>query len=225
MSGGILLDQEFKRLALADLDRSQLAQLLKFPDVDAMYAAIGSGDVDMTAVLQSAQIMEGVLPVTQQLSFMPASSVAPGSPQIVGVGNMEVEIARCCGPDQRHAISGEMIASRKVRIHRQDCESLLQKLVENPETVIRVSWGEARQYALEAVLELQAYERTGLLRDITEKLDQEGANILLLNSITDKRSNTVTITLTLEIANLQRLSVLLSRLSHIPNIFSLRRCG
>jgi len=218
-NGSILLDQEFKRLALSDMDRTQLAQQLKFTDVESLHAAIGAGDMDMLAVLQAVQRMEGVQPVSLQLSFMPTSRTASAQP-IIGVGNMAVEMASCCAPDSRHAISGQIIAPQQVRIHRQDCEQLLS---EKPEGVIRVSWGEARPYTIEAELELHAYERTGLLRDITERLDHEGANILKLNCVANKHSNQVVTTLTLEIANLQKLSVLLSRLSQIPNIFSVYR--
>jgi len=112
-----------------------------------------------------------------------------------------------------------------VLIHRQDCEHFLQIETDEPEKVIRVSWVDTgvRPYTLEADLELNAYERTGLLRDITELFDEEGANILKLNSLTNKASNTVVMTLTLEISSLQKLSALLSRLNKVPNIFSARR--
>lgn len=222
-NGSIVLDQEFKRLALADLDRSRLARELKFGNVEALHAAIGAGDIDMTAVLQAAQQMEGVQPVSQQLSFMPSVNTAAAIQPIIGVGNMAVELANCCVPDHRYAISGQMVGPQRVRIHRQDCEQLLQALSDKPETIIRVSWGTASAYALEAELELLAYERTGLLRDITEKLDQEGANILRLHCVTDKLNNKVTTTLLIEIANLQKLSVLLARLNQVPNLFSVRR--
>src|SRR5690606_13069119 len=155
------------------------------------------------------QRIEGVQPVSLQLGFMPVLTSSPVLP-IMGIGNMEVEMARCCAPDTHHAISGQIVTPKQVRIHRQDSEHLL---CEKPENIIRVGWGEARPYTLETELELQAYERTGLLRDITERLDKEGANILKLNCVANKNSNQVVTTLTLEIANLQKLSVLLSRLS------------
>lgn len=218
-NGSILLDQEFKRLALSDMDRTQLAQQLNFANVESLHAAIGSGDMDMNAVLQAVQRIEGVQPVNLQLSFMPASTSTPQL-SVIGVGNMAVEVAVCCTPDHHHAISGQIVTPQMVRIHRQDCELLLSEKAEN---IIRVSWGEARPYLLEVELELHAYERTGLLRDITERLDHEGANILKLNCIANKQSNQVVTTLTLEIANLQKLSVLLLRLSQIPNVFSVRR--
>jgi len=189
-----------------------------------LYAGIGSGDVDMDSVLQAAQQMEGMHGVQPQLGLIPlgGSTYDSGACPVIGVGNRPVEMAACCHPDGRHAISGEMM-SAVVRVHRQDCAELLQMLVEKPESIIRVSWGEMRQYALEAALEIQAYERTGLLRDITQQLDLEGANILRLNSVTDKNSNIVQMGFTIEIANLQKLSLLLSRLKQIPNIFSLQR--
>jgi len=218
-NGSILLDQEFKRLALSDMDRTLLAQQLEFSEVESLHAAVGAGDMDMTTVLQAVQRIEGVKPVSLQLSFMPTATDASLQP-ITGVGNMTVEMAACCKPDRRHGISGQIITPQQVRIHRQDCEQLLN---EKPENMIRVSWGEARSYTIEAELELHAYERTGLLRDITTSLDQQGANILQLNCTANKQSNQVITTLTLEIANLQKLSVLLSRLSQVPNIFSVRR--
>jgi len=113
-----------------------------------------------------------------------------------------------------------------VRVHRLDCEQFLQIQADEPEKVLRISWFDARRHAaraLEADLELNAYERTGLLRDITELFDQAGGNILKLSSLTDKASNTVAMTFTVEIASLQKLSALLSRLEQVPNISSVQR--
>lgn len=239
VQGSIMLDKEFKRLALDDIDFEQLAQQLALQKAEDLYVAVGAGDIDMIAVLRAAQQMEGMVPVNHQLSFMQIPSVTEQKTasslhqRIVGVGNMNVELASCCSPGARDAIGG-VINSRMVLsaptaiIHRQDCELFLQIQADEPEKIIRVSWldqelGDAKKYSLETDLELGAYERTGLLRDITELFDKAGANILRLNSITDKSSNTVSITVTLEIRALQNLSLLLVKLNKVPNIYLAKR--
>lgn len=234
VDGSMMLDREFKRLALTDIDLEKLAQQLNLVKAEDLYAAIGAGDINMLEVLQAAQQLEGVRPASHQLSFMQIPAIALAeSPdhaarQVTGVGNMRVEFASCCSPSTRDAIggvisTGVVIGSRVALIHRQDCEHFLQTQTDEPEKIIRVSWGGGRQYQLEADLDIQAWERTGLLRDITELFDREGANILKLTSITDKASNTVAMTFGIEIDNLQKLSLLLSRLNKVPNIFSVRR--
>jgi GTP pyrophosphokinase len=235
VDGSMMLDREFKRLALGDLDIEQLAQQLNFAKTEDLYVAVGSSDIDMNAVLSVAQQMEGWQSANQQLSFMPSPEVVASTrrsdPLIVGVGNMRTEIAACCTPQKRDAIAGvihhhKLPEQPVVRVHRLDCEQFLQIQADEPEKVLRISWFDARRHAaraLEADLELNAYERTGLLRDITELFDQAGGNILKLSSLTDKASNTVAMTFTIEIASLQKLSALLSRLGQVPNISSVQR--
>jgi len=244
VEGSMMLDREFKRLAIDDIDFEKLAQQLDFSKAEDLYVAVGASDIDMITVLQAVQQMEGVSPVSHQLSFMQIPSVVENGAdtdwqhRIVGVGNMNVELASCCSPKPRDAIGG-LIGNSKgssamvlsvptAVIHRQDCEQFLQLQADEPEKVIRVSWfdserGHTKKYSLEADLEVQAYERTGLLHDITALLDKEGANILKLSSITNKSANSVAVTLTLEIRDLQKLSLLLAKLNKVPNIFLAKR--
>lgn len=234
VDGSMMLDREFKRLALSDIDLEKLAQQLRLARAEDLYAAVGAGDLNLFDVLRAAQELEGLHPANHQLSFMqiPALALADvpesAARQVSGVGNMRVEFASCCSPSTRDAIggvisSGVVVGSQVALIHRQDCEHFLQTQADEPEKIIRVSWGGGRQYLLEADLEIQAWERTGLLRDITELFDREGANILKLTSLTDKASNTVAMTFGIEIGSLQKLGLLLSRLNKVPNIFSVRR--
>lgn len=239
VQGSILLDKEFKRLALDDIDFEKLARQLSLQKAEDLYAAVGAGDIDMIDILRVTQQMEGIMPVNHQLSFMQLPAV-PGKnsggslqEQLAGVGNMHVELASCCSPSRRDAIGGVInrrmvLSATTATLHRQDCEVFLQIQADEPEKIIRVSWldkelGDSKKYALEADLELQAYERTGLLRDITELFDKEGANILRLSSVTDKATNTVSMTVTLEIRALQNLGLLLAKLNKVPNIYSAKR--
>ncbi|MCB1616383.1 MAG: bifunctional (p)ppGpp synthetase/guanosine-3',5'-bis(diphosphate) 3'-pyrophosphohydrolase, partial [Pseudomonadales bacterium] len=221
--GRLIMDREFRRLALSDVDLEALIERLSLPTVDDFYEKVGSSELEVTQVLVLAQQLDPRLKKDSQLSLI----VAEKDPQtsvhgIVGVGNMRVEIASCCHPGVHDAISG-YIEDNKAYIHSQDCEQLLQLQNDYPERFIKVSWSEGFEEIYNIELLIQAYERRGLIRDISAVLDEEKMNILELSSLTDKQNNTVDMQFKLEVTSLEGLSRVLTRLNRLPNVYLAER--
>lgn len=222
--GRLIMDREFRRLALRDLDLEAIAEGLALSSVDDLYEKLGSSDLEIEQVLAAVQQLDPRLHKDAQLSLVLAERAAsPVSVHgVVGVGNMPVEIASCCHPGVHDAIAGYIDQSTAF-IHSQDCEQFLQLQNDYPERTIRVSWNEGYEEILTTEVVVQAYERRGLIRDISAMLDQEQINILELNSLTDKQKNTVDMHFRLEVAGLGRLSRVLSRLNRLPNVYLAER--
>ena len=91
------------------------------------------------------------------------------------------------------------------------------------ERVIAVDWAEKPQALYSAVINVEAFDRHGLLRDITTLLDRERVNVSAMKTYSNKKKHTVDMELTVEISDLQVLSRILARLSQLPNIWSVRR--
>ncbi|GAA5316174.1 MAG: GTP diphosphokinase [Candidatus Pelagadaptatus aseana] len=224
--GRAILDKEFRRLAVDDLDYETLARKLNLTTLDDLYAAVGASDIGVGQVLNTAQkMLEVNKDVAPAISLVGRADHAnQGSDLYIdGVGNLLTHIASCCHPVPGDAITGYITLGRGVSIHRQDCSNILQLQADEPERIIQVSWGEAPQsfYSVDVIIE--AYDRHGLLRDITTLLDSASINISAMQTISDKRKNTVDMQVTLEIRSFNELSRILSKLNQLPNVASARR--
>ncbi|MGM8227319.1 GTP diphosphokinase [Cellvibrio sp. ARAG 10.3] len=224
--GQALLDREFKRLALLDLDFEELAKRLHFASLDDLYAAVGASDVGVGQVLNAAQkLLDLANPKEPVIPFRAKSSHKKKESDfyIEGVGNLLTQIANCCNPVPGDAITGYITLGKGVSIHRQDCSNVLQLQADEPQRIIKVEWGSAPQSAYSVDIIIEAYDRYGLLRDITALLDNERINISALQTLSDKRKNTVDMLITAEIRSIDELSRILTRLNQLPNIASARR--
>ncbi len=224
--GQALLDREFKRLALLDLDFESLAKKLNMKTMDDLYAAVGASDIGVGQALNAAQKMLGVGQPEQ--ARVPIKSKAGDNKSttdvyIEGVGNLLTNFANCCNPVPGDAISGYISIGKGVSIHRQDCSNILQLQVDEPERSITVDWGEAPENVYSVDLIIEAFDRQGLLRDVTALLDNEQVSTSALQTVSDKRKNTVDMMLTVEIRSFNQLSRVLARLNQLSNVASARR--
>jgi GTP pyrophosphokinase len=224
--GQALLDREFKRLALLDLDFEKLAQKLNLKSMDDLYAAVGASDIGVGQVLNAAQKLLGVGPPEQPrvpIKTRTAGSQSTTDVYIEGVGNLLTHFANCCNPVPGDAIAGYITLGKGVSIHRQDCSNVLQLQNDEPERIIKVDWGEAPENLYSVDLIVEAFDRKGLLKDVTTLLDHEQISTNSLQTLSDKRKNTVDMLLTVEIRSFNQLSRVLARLNQLSNVASARR--
>ncbi|WP_020208479.1 GTP diphosphokinase [Gilvimarinus chinensis] len=224
--GQALLDREFKRLALLDLDFEALAKKLNMQTLDDLYAAVGASDIGVGQVLNAAQrLIDKEHPKEPVIPFKARSpkTKKDSDVYIEGVGNLLTQIASCCNPVPGDAITGYITLGRGVSIHRADCSNILQLQADEPERIIKVDWGRKPQSSYSVDIMVEAYDRSGLLRDITSLLDHERINISAMQTLSDKQKNSVDMLITVEIRGFDELSRVLTRLNQLPNIASARR--
>ncbi|WHI52583.1 GTP diphosphokinase [Microbulbifer sp. MLAF003] len=223
--GRSILDGEFKQLALSDFDFEKLAAKLNMHSLDDLYAAVGAGDIGVGQVLNTAQRMVKVDYAERVPSL--TASVARGEGKtdvyIDGVGNLLTHIAGCCNPVPGDEIMGYITLGRGVSIHRKDCANMLRMQAEESERVLQVNWAEKPRelYAVEIIIE--AYDRLGLLRDVTAMLDSQKINVTAMQTHSNKHKHTVEMVLTAEIHNFEELSYVLHRINRLPNVASAKR--
>lgn len=222
--GRAMLDREFRRLALADLDFDKLAKNMNLNSLDDLYAAVGASDMGVHQVLNAAQRLIGTYDTEPVLSLTSRAASEVGSDLYIdGVGNLMTTIANCCHPVPGDAILGYITLGRGVSVHRQDCLNVMHLLEDEPERIIKVDWGRAPQQSYTVDIIVEAFDRHGLLRDITTLLDKERINISSIQTLSDKRLNTVDMQITIEISGIEELSQILAKLNQLPNIASARR--
>lgn len=218
--GRNILEKELRRLGLDQTRYEEIATLFKFDKVDDFLAAIGYGDINvqqMATKLIEAEKEEGEVGLPE---------VAPPPPVISGltvkgVGDLLTRVAGCCHPLPGEPAVGYVTRGRGVTIHRRDCRNLLY--LEDKERLIEVDWGEDLKQVFPVMIEVLAYDRTGLMRDITEIMAEERINISAANVATYPKDHIAVITATLEVSSIDQLSRVLAKVERLPNVFEARR--
>ncbi|MDX2346509.1 MAG: GTP diphosphokinase, partial [Legionella sp.] len=139
------------------------------------------------------------------------------------VEHVLMHMARCCQPVPGDAVTGYVTIGRGVSVHRQDCSNIVHSTEKQKDRFLEVSWDNetSERYAVDILI--RAFDRQGLLRDISALLANEKAYLFALQTQLHKLENMTQITLTVEVAGLSSLSRLLSQLEQIPNVLEARR--
>lgn len=226
--GREVLERELKRLGVLEkVTFDSVARLLAFDKLDDFLAAIGAGDVtgsQITNRVLEDERRKAAESVSEEELLKPraksrSASVAKGV-SIMGAGGLLVNLARCCGPMAGDDIIGYITRGRGVTVHRTDCPNMVA--LRETERLIDVSWGtEEEEQRYLVPVEVIAYDREGLLREISTIIAEENVNIASVDVTT--RQHIATLNLQLEIANNQQLTRILSKIDLVPNVVEARR--
>ena len=217
--GKEVLRRELHRLNQKINDETILS-LFKVDTMDDLMANLGSGNIAESLLSHRlAQIgHETEEPLAKRRNDLPLKSPNSGI-TVLGVGDLLVHIGRCCNPIPGDPIIGFITRVRGVTVHKQDCPSVRHE--DGPERVVDVQWGKEQQlYPVRIIM--KAYDRVGLLRDVTALVSNEGVNIASV--VTGDYSNgTVTLSLTCHTTGLDQLNKLFSKLDGVHGCISVTR--
>ena len=223
--GREMLDRELARLNVRDIPANEIAKHLKFKDSETFCTALGAGDLSTAAIATALQNLrrDESIEILKKPRQRKSKGAKKHKTAISGVGDLLSTFARCCRPVPPEQIAGYITQGRGVSIHRQDCGNFLRLNSRNPERVIEVDWGDSQEASYPAELKLYAYDRQGLLRDISSVLADEKISLLALQTKSDKKTMQAIMELSVEVPGLPSLSRLISRLEQIANVSSVRR--
>ena len=222
--GQEILDRELKRLGIEHPPREALAERFNAPRFDDFLAALGRGDVSGP---QLAGALQPYLPAPPA----PAPKLAKrrrkrtGDVRISGIGNLLTQMAQCCRPLPNDPITGYITRGRGVSIHRSDCRNVLDLAGPERARLIDVAWSGGVEESYPVEIAVEAYDRKGLLRDMTAVVSNEAVNIVAIESRTDARTHMVDTRITVEVRDIEQLSRVLDRLQQLPNVTDCRRVG
>jgi len=223
--GREILERELARLNVRDVATDSIAGQLKQRNADALCIALGAGDLTPASIATALQNLRGI-EQPRQLRPRRASKrklAKPDGIAVSGVGDLMCNFARCCRPVPPEAIVGYITQGRGVSIHRQDCGNFLGLNQRHPERIMEVNWGNSESATYPVDLTLRAYDRSGLIRDISTILADENANVTDLRSHTDQETLETIMDISVEIRDLPTLSTTIARLEQLTNVISVRR--
>ncbi len=220
------LEHELKRLGFTDINLENLARELGFRSVDAMHFAIGCGDFTTGKVITRLELDERSTRQAEEeedLSDYISISRESLDPQqaitVMGMSGLLTNMARCCRPLPGEPIIGYITRGRGVTIHRQDCPNI--RKVKDRERLTQASWGFHTPHSratLPVSVRIQAYDRLGLMREISTILEKEGVNMPKVD-VRVNSQNIAVFDLLIEVTNINQLSRVLTRIENLPNVF------
>ncbi len=223
-AGKHLINVEMRRLALGHFNLEVISQFFSLQTGNDLYAAIGTGDIMISQFVGAVSRLSGIVQRELDLGPNPASQKERSDGiRIRGVGKLPTLIATCCHPVLGDEIVGHITNMRDVSIHRDDCSNSLSLQEDHPDRIVEVSWGKTQIENYLVHIEIYAYDRQGLLRDVTSVLAMAGINVTDMSTQTDNVKNTVRLQLSLEVDGLSQLSQVLDRVQRIHNIISSKR--
>ena len=222
--GREILDREIARLNVKDVAAVDIATQLKQDSSDALCIALGAGDLTSASIATALQRLRGTgLPAIRPRRQSRRKNTKPNAVDVTGIGDLMCNFARCCRPVPPEPIIGYITQGRGVSIHRQDCGNYLGLHRRYPERSLETGWGQSDAASYPVDLTLHAFDRSGLIRDITTVLADEEANVVDLKTYAGKESLQVVMELSIEIRDLPTLSTAITRLEQLPNVVSVRR--
>ena len=219
--GKEILEKELKHLGLSKtVDREELAKHFKYDSADEFLAAIGYGGLSTHQIVMKLDAQQEQPQITTEEVAKPLKAPT-SSVNVMGVGDMLTNIAQCCHPVPGDKIIGYVTRSKGVTIHRQDCYNVLRE--EDKERHIKVEWGQTDSFYPVGV-QLEAWDRVGLVRDVSTILAEDKINITNMTVIENKEGTTI-VRLALGIKGLQQLSRIMTTLEGIKGVTGITRIG
>ena len=203
-----------------------LAAQLGFKSAEDLFAVVGKDEFSLRTI--ETLFRPAAAPLPQDEFLLKKSRATAGTPKggvlVVGVDSLMTQLAKCCKPAPPDAIGGFVTRGKGVSIHRSDCSNLREFVARNPERVIEVEWGRpsADSQALYPVdVAVQAADRQGLLRDISEVFAKEKMNVVGVQ--TQSVKGVAWMTFTVEISDSHRLNAVLSQVREVAGVRAARR--
>jgi GTP pyrophosphokinase len=223
--GRAMFDREIQRLGVNSPPIPELLSELKLPSTEALHEALGLGEVSPAQVAGAIQRLLHARDARPERAASPRSPAAVREPdiEVQGIGDLLSTYARCCKPVPPEAIVGYITVGRGVSIHAQSCANLGRLSIKSPARVLAVTWGKMGSSEFPVDIEVQAFDRRGLVRDVSAALADDKISIQGMNTVTDKRDNVAHMQIKISISGLPQLSHVLSRIAQLPNVISARR--
>ena len=222
--GRTVVTKELQRLGHAGISIDELAHRLGFPKADDLFIAAGRNELSMRQFQVAVRGNDDAPPDDAPPVLEPRRRTASDADRgilIVGVDKLLTQLARCCKPAPPDEIHGFVTRGKGVSIHRVDCPNFAHLAALHPERVIETEWGGQTSGAFPVDIVVDAHDRQGLLRDVSDVFARERINVIAVN--TQSKQERAHMAFTVEVSNLQQLNRTLSQVHEVSGVVGVRR--
>ena len=222
--GRALFEREIQRLGDNRPPIPELLAELKLPTLEALHEALGLGDLGAAQMAGAIQrLLHARDASAERLTRLRPAAVREPEVEVRGVGDLLSTYARCCKPVPPEPIVGYVTVGRGVSIHSRTCANFRRLSAKAPARVLTIDWGERGTTEYPVDLDIEAFDRRGLVRDVSAALADEKISIQGMSTLTDPRDNVARMHIGINITGLPQLSQVLARIAQVPNVISARR--
>jgi GTP diphosphokinase / guanosine-3',5'-bis(diphosphate) 3'-diphosphatase len=230
--GREILERQLRRLGMTKLSHDAAAKLFGYERLDDFYAAIGHNDVPMEVL--GTRLLEHEAGHLDERAARPARPAPPATPArkdagpaagvtVRGADGLFTRVASCCHPLPGDEVVGYVTRGQGVTLHQSDCRNIVALREREPERFIRVNWqqNETRSYPVE--LRIVAYDRPGLVRDVSDVMARRGVNMSSVTATVHNSDGAAMVTAVVEMSSMTQLATLIDRLEMIENVIEVHR--
>ena len=227
VQGRQILEKELKRLSVVQ-PFEFVAHICGFEELEDFLAAIGYGDVTSQTIAQRVieyeRSQQSEEEPEQLIKQTPHRAVSIDGVQVAGLDGVLAHPALCCNPVPGDPIVGYVTKGRGVSIHKTNCPNIVS-LIKRAEhaRLVEVQWGAKNEEMYAVSIQVKAYDRAGLLRDVTGLVADEKINMRSAEAVTGMKNNMALINATLELSNISQLTRIMTRIERLPNVLEVRR--
>jgi GTP pyrophosphokinase len=228
--GREVVDRQLRKVGLTRLSYDEVAAQFGYGRVQDFLAAVGRHDIPTEAI--GAQLLEAEAATTGQPDARRPSGAeapvvtvptpTPAGITMLGTDGVFTRIARCCSPVPGEDIMGYVTRGRGVTLHREDCQNIAHRVDKEPERFIRVNWRREAAEAYPVQLRIFAYDRPGLVRDISDVIARRGVNMSSVSAVA-AGDGTAVVTAIVHVPSFTELGRLIDKLGTIDNVFDVVR--
>ncbi|MEO8230133.1 MAG: bifunctional (p)ppGpp synthetase/guanosine-3',5'-bis(diphosphate) 3'-pyrophosphohydrolase [Chloroflexota bacterium] len=218
-------ERELRRLARKSiqsvgLDKvAEVAKQYTYDSLDDFYAAIGYGAVGAQQVVMRLGVVDDA-ELTLPTTAPPSVPERTGGVRVKGVGDLLVRFAKCCHPIPGDPIQGFITRGKGVTVHLRSCPTVMNE--REVSRLIEVEWEAAATQTYPIAIRIEAYDRTGLLSDITQVVAEAKVNILAAN-VNVQQDHTAVVIATLQVASVSQLARVMGRIEQLKDVISVQR--
>jgi RelA/SpoT family (p)ppGpp synthetase len=234
--GRQMLEKEIKRLAISD-SHETLARLFGYDKVDDFMAAIGYGDVNSQQLAQRVLEKERKEREKNQQEDLfatwenrsdgigdEASRGVTDGFRVQGVEGLLTRLGQCCNPVPGDAIVGYVTRGSGVTVHRTNCPNIANIVRQGEDNrLVDVQWADQPEASYPVRIQVSAYDRSGLMRDVAALVADEHINMITVEALTGQQDNLALINATLGIRDATQLTRILTKIDRLPNVVEARR--
>jgi len=226
LDGKNLYERELVKYNFHDVDLAGLVKHFKRKDESQFFADIGRGLITAGQFIGHLQIViedKAEDPFKKVKRAVKSQKRSKDDIVIQGVGNLLTQFAKCCKPLPGDNIIGFITKGSGVTIHKQDCNNILSMAEDQKARLVEVEWGSGSGSIFQAEISITAYDRNGLLRDISSVLANEKINLLGINSNSNLDEQMVYSKLNVEVDSVDQLVLVIDKLTLVPNVLTVKR--
>jgi GTP pyrophosphokinase len=226
-AGRVIAERELgRRFTLAELEL--LAAELHVANADDLCVALGAGDLSAAQLTAALERRDRALTNAADADTPPLpanTGAAPSSAagiHVMGVGDLLSHYARCCNPVPPEAITGYVTLGRGVTIHRSVCRNLVRLGAQQPDRLVPVTWGQLREQGYAVEFQVRAFDRRGLVRDVSAVLADARLSIQSMTTSTNAEG-IADMRVATRVRDLDELEGCLARIRGLPDIIRAQR--